>query len=368
MSCKAKALYVKACVILADTPDSDGDILGREDIKKVFTSYNNRSSFDVYHDGIPLDNVSMLENYICSGEEVISDTVVPAGSWIIVIRVDNPEIQAQLRNGDFGGVSLGSRIAESCIVRQTDGYFGYNDLKSADCINPVLISLVDEPANECGIEIMDYTAYIRKDKGGNNLSLFEELKALLQRFEPEESAEVVADAVEDNADSETVDAVADDVADAVDDDAEPEADAEDEEPAIDKAESEPVTVAKAEEPMDSIVPEEPTVAKAEEPAEPEPSIDKAEGNEEPEPSIDKAEEEEEPEEEPEDEVEQLKARIKELEQALAEATKEEEPIVVKSAKIDTKTEIETNTKSFYEMTGRDALTGKKIRKETKILN
>ena len=357
VSCKQKALYVKACVILADTPDYHGDILSREDIKKVFTSYNNKSNFDMYHDEIPLDNVSMLENYICSNEEVISDTVVPSGSWIIVIRVDNPEVQEQLLDGDFGGVSLSSRVGESCIAGLPSGLIGYNDLKSADCIIPVLISLVDDPANMCGIEVMDYTAYIYKSKGGTNLSLFEELKALLQRFEPEESAEVVADAVEDNADSETLEEITDDISDAEPEaETEDEADAEDEaetvekaegnaesEPSIDKAEESEPIVAKAEDNAESV-----TVAKAEEPAE---TVEKAEGNE-----------------EEEDEVAELKAKIKELEEQLAEANKEEEPIVVKSAKIETTTEIGTNTKSFYELTGRDALTGKKIRRETKILN
>ena len=351
LSCKQKALYVKACVILADTPDYHGDILSREDIKKVFTSYNNKSNFDMYHDEIPLDNVSMLENYICSNEEVISDTVVPSGSWIIVIRVDNPEVQEQLLDGDFGGVSLSSRVGESCIAGLPSGLIGYNDLKSADCIIPVLISLVDDPANMCGIEVMDYTAYIYKSKGGTNLSLFEELKALLQRFEPEESAEVVADAVEESADSETVEEVTEAVEEAVDDDAEPEAETVEKaegnaesEPSIDKAEESEPIVAKAEDNAES---ESVTVAKAEEPAE---TVEKAEGNEE------------------EDEVAELKAKIKELEEQLAEANKEEEPIVVKSAKIETTTEIGTNTKSFYELTGRDALTGKKIRRETKILN
>ena len=45
----------------------------------------------------------------------------------------------------------------------------------------------------------------------------------------------------------------------------------------------------------------------------------------------------------------------------------DEPIITKSAKIEI-VETPNEVKNFYEMTNRDPITGKKIRKEHKILN
>ena len=52
--CKQKALYVKCCIIPNGVTDSQGDTLYTEDIRKIFTSFNNQNNFEVYHDDLPL--------------------------------------------------------------------------------------------------------------------------------------------------------------------------------------------------------------------------------------------------------------------------------------------------------------------------
>ena len=183
--CKQKALYVKCCIIQNGVPDFHDDILNSEDIKKIFTTFNNQSSFEIYHNEIPITEVSLLENYISTSDEVIAETTVPAGSWNAVIRVDNPTIKEHLLNNDFGGVSLNNRVQTSCSTGLA-GDITYADLRDAECVIPVYISFVEAPANNVGLHIMDYNVYIRKSKqigGKENMSLLEDLKALVSKAE-----------------------------------------------------------------------------------------------------------------------------------------------------------------------------------------
>lgn len=347
--CKQKALYVKCCIIQNGVPDFHDDVLNSEDIKKIFTTFNNQSSFEIYHNEIPITEVSLLENYISTSDEVIAETTVPAGSWNAVIRVDNPTIKEHLLNNDFGGVSLNNRVQTSCSTGLA-GDITYADLRDAECVIPVYISFVEAPANNVGLHIMDYNVYIRKSKqigGKENMSLLEDLKALVSKAEAQvETTEAEPVEVEK---SETVE-------DAEVVEIEKEAPAEEEEEKQEEAEAE--TEEKKEE------------EEAEE-------IEKAETEEEA-----TAEEETVVELGVEDEIALLKeeiANIKAQLEALIEVNpideevtsadvNSDEPIITKSAKIEVVEKQSANVKNFYEMTNRDPLTGKKIRKETRILN
>ena len=110
--CKQKALYVKCCIIANGVMDSQGDTLYAEDIKRIFTSFNNQDNFEVYHNELPIQEVSLLENYISTADERIGNLIIPPGSWNCVIRVDNPEIKDKLLTGELRGLSLSNRIAE----------------------------------------------------------------------------------------------------------------------------------------------------------------------------------------------------------------------------------------------------------------
>ena len=187
--CKNKALYVKACIIPNGITDSQGDTLYTEDIKKIFTSFNNQDNFEIYHNDLPIQEVSLLENYISTADETIGTAVVPSGSWNAVIRVDNPDIQTGLLNGEFQGVSLNNRIATRCNPQP--GLQRYKDIADAECIIPLFISFVKAGANGYGLHVMDYDAYIlksksiEKNKGAKRMAfdLLGGLKKLVQQAE-----------------------------------------------------------------------------------------------------------------------------------------------------------------------------------------
>ena len=217
--CKQKALYVKCCIIPNGVTDSQGDTLYSEDIKKIFTTFNNQDNFEIYHNDIPIQEVSLLENYISTTDESIGTAVVPAGSWNAVIRVDNPEIQEGLLTGEFKGVSLNNRIADKCKAN-LHGTIRYKDVPDAECVIPLLISFVEAGANGYGLHVMDYPAYIKKSntnskKGVLNMEFREfldGLKVLIKKAEDTpDKEEEPAILKEDNVDptEETVEPVKD---------------------------------------------------------------------------------------------------------------------------------------------------------------
>lgn len=356
MLCKQKALYVKGCVIPNGVQDSQGDTLHAEDIKKIFTSFNNQDNFEIYHEDNPIPEVSLLENYISTADETLGTNVVPSGSWNVVIRVDNPEIQQGLLNGELGGLSLSNRIAPRC-KGNLKGTIRYQDVPDAECVVPRFISFVEGGANGYGLHVYDYDAYILKSKDvefeeedGGKIMDFKEFLNGLKSLIKEAEAPV------------------------------------EEEPAIEKEDEE------TKEEEVEVTQEEETVTETEE----EPAVEKedtsetaeeeAPAEEETEPVIEKETEETEEEavaEETEAEETDLEARVAKLEEALAKlvAEKEEEPVKEESETPDPETEPEDEdtpkiTKSekviieetqvkeptnYFEMTGRDPRTGKKIR-------
>ena len=336
--CKKNALYVKACVIANGIADTDGDILNTQEIKEIFTSFNNQDSFEVHHNDLPLQEVSLLENYISQTDETLGLMTIPSGSWMIVIRVDNPNIQERILQGEFGGVSLSNRVKSECSINLT-GEVRYKDLPKMDCVIPRFISFVGNPANRIGLHIYDYDTYIRKSKKEKPVMDMKEfidgLKALISKVEDEEPAEAeVEKSDEEPKEEEEADAV-----ETVEDETET---SEEETPKIKKEESkeeevdeessedEETTVEKEEE---ADVTLEERVAKLEE------QIAK----------LLETEEESADEETSETQVEEV------------EAEAEESPKITKSRKV-IKTDAKIRTKNFYEIRGRDPVTGCKIRK------
>ena len=359
--CKQRALYVKGCVIPNGVQDSQGDTLHTEEIKKIFTSFNNQDNFEIYHDDIAIPEVSLLENYISTADEVLGTAVVPSGSWNVVIRVDNPEIQQGLLTGELGGLSLSNRIAPRC-KGNLKGTIRYKDIPDAECVVPKFISFVERGANGYGLHVYDYDAYILKSKdvefeeeNGGKIMDFKEflngLKSLIKEAEAPEEEEPVVEK-EETEEEEVVE---------VEETAEEEKAEEDEateEPAVEKEDT---------------ADEEEAPAEETEEAEEEPAIEKEDE------TAPEAEEETEAEAEEID----LEARVAKLEEIVAKLTAEEEeveeeeaetpdpteepededtPKITKSEKVIIEEQTAPEQTNYFQMTGRDPLTGKKLRK------
>ena len=363
---KTKALYVKCCIIANGVTDSQGDCLYAEDIKKIFTSFNNQDNFEILHDEIPLKEVSLLENYISTADETIGTAIVPKGSWMAVIRVDNPDIKAALMSGKFGGVSLNNRIADRCKAN-LHGVVRYKDVANAECIVPILISFVEGGANGYGLLVMDYPAYImksvdveiiKKTTGGLKMDFKEfidGLKSLIKQAEDTPEEEPVVEKEDEAQDEEPVEETTTTTTeeDVVVEETE-------EEPAVEKADE-------AEETVEEEATEEEAEIKKEDEAEDEVADEKEEAE--------IIKEEATGDEDLEAKITAIVEKVLAEKLAEKEDTVEEEnpdpekepededtPKITKSEKVvieESKTPSQTN---YYQMSGRDPLTGKKIRK------
>ena len=322
--CKQKALYIKACVIANGITDSQGDTLQTTDIKKIFTSFNNQDNFELNHNNIPINEVSLIENYINATDEKIGNLIVPKGSWLVVIRVDNPEIKKLILNNEIQGISLYNYVGEKCKAN-LNGTVRYQDIIDKECVIPVFISFVEQGANGYPLHVMDYETYIQKSKKVKFMDFKEfidGLKGLIKQAEEVEptkentkETEPMTDEKENKKDDKPV--------------IEKECKT-DKEPVIekeDKIDNEPVTENTEEKPIDN-----------------EPSI------------------------------KELMDRITALENKIDEIYKEEvidddkkiveETIAPKIVKSEKELNIREPVKvsNYYEITNRDPVTGKKIRK------
>ena len=311
--CKQKALYIKACVIANGITDSQGDTLETTDIKKIFTSFNNQDNFELNHNNIPINEVSLIENYINATDEKIGNLIVPKGSWLVVIRVDNPEIKKLILNNEIQGISLYNYVGEKCKAN-LNGTVRYQDIIDKECVIPVFISFVEQGANGYPLHVMDYETYIQKSKKVKFMDFKEFIDGLKGLIKQAEEVEPVKDEKEEP----------------VTDEKETDKKVSNDEPVIEK---------------ECKTDDEPTIEKAEEePMEKEPSI------------------------------KELMDRIVALENKIDEIYKEEvidddnktveETIAPKIVKSEKELNIREPVKvsNYYEMTNRDPVTGKKIRK------
>ena len=319
--CKQKALYIKACVIANGITDSQGDTLETTDIKKIFTSFNNQDNFELNHNNIPINEVSLIENYINATDEKIGNLIVPKGSWLVVIRVDNPEIKKLILNNEIQGISLYNYVGEKCKAN-LNGTVRYQDIIDKECVIPVFISFVEQGANGYPLHVMDYETYIQKSKKVKFMDFKEFIDGLKGLIKQAEEVEPTKETEPMTDEKETDKKVSNN---------EPVIEKEcktDEEPVIEKEDK---------------IDEKPVTENTEEPMENEPSI------------------------------KELMDRITALENKIDEIYKEEvidddktveETIAPKIVKSEKELNIREPVKvsNYYEMTNRDPVTGKKIRK------
>ena len=321
--CKQKALYIKACVIANGITDSQGDTLETTDIKKIFTSFNNQDSFELNHNNIPINEVSLIENYINATDEKIGNLIVPKGSWVIVIRVDNPEIKKLILNNEIQGISLYNYVGEKCKAN-LNGTIRYQDIIDKECVIPVFISFVEQGANGYPLHVMDYETYIQKSKKVKFMDFKEfidGLKGLIKQAEEVEPTKENSNETEPVSDEKET--------------------KKDDKPVIEKeckTDEKPVIE------KEDKISEKPVTENTEEPMEKEPSL------------------------------KELMDRITALENKIDEIYKEkiiddaddiaEETIAPKIVKSEKELNIREPVKvsNYYEMTNRDPVTGKKIRK------
>ena len=167
MTNNKESLYIKACVIANGVQDQQGDVITKTDIKRIFTNSID-VGFDINHDSIRQDGIYSMEQYISKSDEMLCDNIVPAGSWMTVLRVDNKDVQQMIKKHEINGVSITAYPERGTEIKRTNPrLLLYKDIQEKDRIHPKEISLVEKPSNRLPLEVMEYETYLSKSEKEN---------------------------------------------------------------------------------------------------------------------------------------------------------------------------------------------------------
>ena len=333
-----ETLIINGVVIANGVADSDGDILNKAEIKTINMKYQRDT--DTMHTNIKNDGVEVFNTWISEVDTTIKGKVAPAGSWMVTMKVTNPQLIQCIEEGKINGFSLGS-VSEKAMTPKywfINKSLNYRDIKNIEEVIPLFISFVDKPANQYGFEVMTYDAYINK----NEKDVKEMTESKKEDMIPVSFVEKLMDKLSIN---KSVDNVTVEKAE--------------EEPVIEETEpSADETVTALFEKLDTIIEQNNQILAGLQKSDEEENVDEEE-------EIEKAEEEESEEKEEEASSEEEKEDDEEIEKAEETETAEEEEKKeeVTVEKRETSMIENQNTQShttFYQKTGRDSL-GRKIR-------
>ena len=91
-------------VYAPDFPDSEGDYMTRETIREMAHTFMRKSlggNIDVQHSQ-ERSGAYVVESFIARDD----DSVFIPGSWVIGVKVPDPELWAQIKSGELNGFSL----------------------------------------------------------------------------------------------------------------------------------------------------------------------------------------------------------------------------------------------------------------------
>jgi len=141
----------------------------------------------LFHEKQRVEGVTTISNYISTEDKTIAGRTVPAGSWIKELMITDTDIIDMIKSNQINGVSPNFKLRanSTCVkeLKNIEGNIFYNnDIENKECMNPVFLSLVDEPANEYGLEVYSYDKYLEKSKNPGGKRMVNKLKEILGSF------------------------------------------------------------------------------------------------------------------------------------------------------------------------------------------
>lgn len=170
---KKDSLYVFGVVCANGVEDSYGDVLDKQDIKKLMSSYT-RYETDTNHNFLSNVGVSVVENYQTQQPLIVRGKDVPVGSWVQGLLIWDSKLKESILSEDLNGLSLSSRPDSPEVIREYMTKHGgrlsanYRDFEDKDDLKPLFVSLVDGAGNGYNLEYMPYAGYIERRKQEDN--------------------------------------------------------------------------------------------------------------------------------------------------------------------------------------------------------
>jgi hypothetical protein len=93
-------------VLVPDIEDLQGDIVSKEEIQQAAHDYQIKSRLIKAQHRAPTD-AEVVESYIAPVDIPIGNGIAPAGSWILVTRVNSTAMWEAIKKGEITGYSIG---------------------------------------------------------------------------------------------------------------------------------------------------------------------------------------------------------------------------------------------------------------------
>lgn len=92
-------------VLIPDKPDREGDVVSRENIREVAHKFTEEyQNLDLMY---TFESIAKLsESFIAWKELDFGSTTVPAGSWMLGVRVEDDEAWSKVKSGELSGFSI----------------------------------------------------------------------------------------------------------------------------------------------------------------------------------------------------------------------------------------------------------------------
>lgn len=104
------AHYVTGIVYEPMVEDTQGNYMTEEEITKAAYWYaENGNNVDIQHSFEPIEGAKVVESYIAKSDEEINGKPVKKGSWVMTMKIEDPEIFDAIQKGDITGFSMGGR-------------------------------------------------------------------------------------------------------------------------------------------------------------------------------------------------------------------------------------------------------------------
>lgn len=100
--------YVFGIVYEPMTEDTQGNYMTEEEIAKAaYWFAENQGSVDLQHSFEALEGATVVESYIAKCDEEIEGQAIKKGTWLMTVKITDPEIFDDIKKGDITGFSMG---------------------------------------------------------------------------------------------------------------------------------------------------------------------------------------------------------------------------------------------------------------------
>jgi hypothetical protein len=100
--------YVLGIVLEPDIVDAQNDTYSAEEIRGAFEKFAEQyRNVGLMHKQVINDRVAIVENYIAPADFQMGDTTIKKGTWLMGVRVNDPDLWSACKDGSITGFSIG---------------------------------------------------------------------------------------------------------------------------------------------------------------------------------------------------------------------------------------------------------------------